>query len=63
MATIEYTREARCLDCKYYIPAPKWVKLSICKLKNKPTNRRNLVCKDSLNIKSEKEKFRKAMEE
>ena len=23
MATMEYTREARCLDCKYYVPAPK----------------------------------------
>lgn len=46
MAIIEYTREARCKDCKYYVPAPKWVELSICKFKNKPTNRRNLVCED-----------------
>ena len=46
MAIMEYRREARCLDCEYYIPAPKWIKLSICKFKNKPTNRGNLVCKN-----------------
>ena len=30
MSVVEYRREARCLDCKYYVPAPKpeaWVNL------------------------------------
>ena len=40
MATMEYTREARCLDCKYYVPAPKPFAISMCGLKNKPTDRK-----------------------
>lgn len=32
MATMEYTREARCLDCKYYVPAPKPFAKSMCGL-------------------------------
>lgn len=39
-------REARCLDCKYYVPAPKPFAISMCGLKDKPTNRKSLVCKD-----------------
>ena len=46
MATMEYTREARCLDCKYYVPAPKPFTKSMCGLTEKPTNRKSLVCKD-----------------
>ena len=46
MAVIEYTREARCLDCKYYVPAPKPFAKSMCGLKEKPTNRKDRVCKD-----------------
>ena len=29
---MEYTREARCLDCKYYVPAPKPFAKSMCGL-------------------------------
>ena len=47
MATIEYTRAARCIDCKYYVPAPKPFAKSMCGLKDKHTNRKNLVYKDS----------------
>ena len=43
MTIIEYTREARCLDCKYYVPAPKPFAKSMCGLKEKPTNRKNRV--------------------
>ena len=46
MAVIEYIREARCLDCKYYVPAPKPFAKSMCGLKEKPTNRKDRVCKD-----------------
>ena len=46
MATIEYTRAARCLDCKYYVPAPKPFTKSMCGLKDKFTNRKSFVCKD-----------------
>ena len=46
MSIMEYTREARCLDCKYYVPAPKPFTNSKCGLKEKPTNRKSLVCKD-----------------
>ena len=46
MAIMECTREARCLDCKYYVPAPKPFAKSMCGLKDKHTNRKNLVCKD-----------------
>ena len=46
MATMEYTREARCLDCKYYVPAPKPFAISMCGLFNKPTDRKWRVCKD-----------------
>ena len=43
---MEYTREARCLDCKYYVPAPKPFAKSMCGLKENPTNRKNRVCND-----------------
>lgn len=46
MAILEYTREARCLDCKYYVPAPKPFAISMCGLFNKPTDRKSRVCKD-----------------
>jgi len=46
MSIMEYTREARCLDCKYYVPAPKPFTKSMCGHKEKPTNRKSLVCKD-----------------
>ena len=46
MAVIEYIRDARCLDCKYYVPAPKLFVNSMCRLKEKPTNRKDRVCKD-----------------
>ena len=46
MAIIEYRREARCLDCKYYVPTPKPFAKSMCWLKDKPTNRKSFVCKD-----------------
>ena len=46
MAVIEYIKEARCLDCKYYVPAPKPFANSMCGLKEKPTNRKDRVCKD-----------------
>ncbi len=46
MAIIECIRKARCLDCKYYVPAPKPFAISMCGLKDKPTNRKSLVCKD-----------------
>lgn len=45
MAIIECTREARCLDCKYYIPAPKPFAKSMCEIKDKPTDRKSRVCK------------------
>lgn len=46
MAIMECTREARCLDCKYYVPAPKPFTKSMCGLKEKSTNRKSPVCKD-----------------
>ena len=46
MATTEYRREARCLDCKYYVPAPKPFAISMCGLFNKHTDRKWRVCKD-----------------
>ena len=46
MSIMEYTKAARCLDCKYYAPAPKPFAKSMCELKEKPTNRKNYVCKD-----------------
>lgn len=45
MSIMECIREARCLDCKYYVPAPKLFAKSMCGLKEKPTNRKNYVCK------------------
>lgn len=45
MAIIEYIRKARCLDCKYYVPAPKPFAISMCGLKEKPTNRKSFACK------------------
>ena len=46
MAIIEYRREARCFDCKYYVPAPKPFANSMCGLKEKLTNRKYRDCKD-----------------
>ena len=50
MATMEYTREARCLDCKYYVPAPKPFTKSMCGLTEKPTNRKSLVCRKHISL-------------
>ena len=35
-----------CLNCKYYVPAPRPFARAMCLLKEKYINRKNLVCKD-----------------
>ena len=49
MSIVEYTREAKCKDCKYY--EVFWFRKfphyrGLCNLRNKPTRGKDAVCKE-----------------